>query len=286
MLLLIKLSLMGALLFGGLKTYANIPLLNENPMLSGTGSGVVVLMLLFAFPKLIGLFLKFALFSVVVLGLCHAAGLSFDDIVQKLSEANIQQRIEAMQISEPQGDMLIGRAGDVLSGNTFAYNGEIVRLYGIDVPDGGQTCKTQQKMSYACADQAAVELNAILHGKDVKCSLGAKDASGLRMATCYVDGDDIAALMVHDGWAIADKRQTNKYVEEEKSAYLKKTGIWNGYFEEPAKWRAKRAAAEKKAKEADDQIKKQAEEKNSSNSSASSGISPIRGIKKLFGLDK
>ena len=109
-----------------------------------------------------------------------------------------------------------------------------------------------------------------------------KDGSQL----IFVDGDDIAALMVHDGWAIADKRQTNKYVEEEKSAYLKKTGIWNGYFEEPAKWRAKRAAAEKKAKEADAQIKKQAEEKNSSNSSASSGISPIRGIKKLFGLDK
>ena len=49
-------------------------------------------------------------------------------------------------------------------------------------------------------------------------------------------------------------------MEEERSAYLKKTGIWNGYFEEPAKWRAKRAAAEKKAQEADAQIKKQAEE--------------------------
>ena len=278
---------MGALLFGGLKTYANISFLNENPQISGVGAGVLFLMLMFMFPKMIGFLLKFALFSVVVLGLCYVAGISFNDIVNKLSDANIPARIEAMQITEPHGDKMVGRIGSVVSGNTFGYNGEFIRLYGIDVPDVRQSCKTTQGMSYACGEQSAVELNAILRNKDVTCNLGDKDMSGMRMATCYVDGDDVAALMVHDGWAIADKKQTQKYVEEEKSAYLRKAGIWNGKFQEPSRWRARQAAVEKKAKEMEADRKKQAEDQEKEETSSSvSEVLPLRGIKNLFGLDK
>ena len=288
MFLLMKLCLMGALLFGGLKTYATIPLLNENPQISGLGASILILLLLFTFPKMIGFFLKFALFAIVVFGLCRGFGLDFDTIVEKLSNVNISEKIDALKITEPYGNKLVGRAGNVLSGNTFSYNGEIVRLYGIDVPDITQTCKTQQMMSYACGQQSAVELNALIRNKDVECVLGEKDAAGARMATCYVDDEDVAALMVHDGWAIADRGQTDKYVEEERSANkIRQAGLWNGYFEEPSKWRAKKAAADRKAKEAENAINEQAKEQEASSSSSSSkGLSPIRGLKKLFGLDK
>jgi hypothetical protein len=45
--------------------------------------------------------------------------------------------------------------------------------------------------------------------------------------------------MVRSGWAIADKKQSNKYVEEEISAYKRKVGMWEGKFQEPEKWRLK-----------------------------------------------
>ena len=120
-----------------------------------------------------------------------------------------------------------------------------------------------------------VELNAFLNAGEITCALENKDTSGVRNATCYVDEEDIAALMVHDGWAVADKKQSQKYVEEEKSAYLRKAGLWSGKFEAPWVWRAKHAKDETVSK-------KEVFENNKSNKA----LSPIRGIKKLLGIDK
>ena len=267
---------MGAVLFGGLKTYADIPFLNENPMFSGVGGCLLVLLFIVIFPRLLGLFFKFALFVIVVLGICHACGLDFDAIVEKLSKSKLSFAIDAVR--SPTGPKIKGSVTGLVNGNTFLFNGDVVRLYGIDVPDLKQNCKANGNMSYACGEQALAELDAFLNGKEVVCALGDKDASGVYMATCYVDEEDVAALMVHDGWAVADKKQSQKYVEEEKSAYLRKAGLWNGKFEAPWVWRAKHVNTK--------QNKTDNQKKSQEGNNKTKELSPLRGIKKLLGMDK
>ena len=46
-------------------------------------------------------------------------------------------------------------------------------------------------------------------------------------------------LMVRNGWAIAYRRYSKDYVDDENYAKENKLGIWNGQFIEPYKWRKK-----------------------------------------------
>ena len=45
--------------------------------------------------------------------------------------------------------------------------------------------------------------------------------------------------MVRNGWAIAYRRYSKDYVDDENYAKENKLGIWNGQFIEPYKWRKK-----------------------------------------------
>lgn len=274
MLLLIKLFFMGALLTGGLKTYADTPLLNENPLLSGIGGIFCIIILLYVFPKLISFIFKFAFFTFVILCICHLCGWDFDAIVQKLAKVDVSPVLEKIPENGASGKSVTGRVSKVLNGRAFVFEGQNVQLYGIDTPDLDQHCTSSNGMSYACGEQSFVELNALLAQKNVTCTLSFIKQEGRQLATCYVDDMDVAALMVRDGWAIADKGQSDKYVEEEKSAYLRHMGMWNGRFQEPQKWRQTREA----------QNKEKATPSPTQPESNKSSLSPVRGIKKLFGI--
>ena len=49
--------------------------------------------------------------------------------------------------------------------------------------------------------------------------------------------NEINAVMVRFGHAVAYKRYSKKYVLEEQYAKENKLGIWKGTFIEPEKWR-------------------------------------------------
>ena len=54
---------------------------------------------------------------------------------------------------------------------------------------------------------------------------------------CYVQGDDIEAWMVLNGWALAYRRYSTEYVDEELSAREARSGLWRGEFVPPWEWR-------------------------------------------------
>ena len=54
---------------------------------------------------------------------------------------------------------------------------------------------------------------------------------------------DIAAKMVRQGWALAYRRYSTDYVNDEKAARVARKGIWRGEFMLPWDWRRKREAA-------------------------------------------
>ena len=54
---------------------------------------------------------------------------------------------------------------------------------------------------------------------------------------CYVQGDDIEAWMVLNGWALAYRRFSTEYVDEELTAREARRGLWRGDFVPPWEWR-------------------------------------------------
>ena len=64
-----------------------------------------------------------------------------------------------------------------------------------------------------------------------------KDRYKRFIGTCYLNEIDIQEWMVKNGWAIAYKKYSKKYVEAEIYAKNNNLGIWKGKFLEPYKWR-------------------------------------------------
>jgi hypothetical protein len=87
-----------------------------------------------------------------------------------------------------------------------------------------------------------------VHGRIVHCEQRDYDAEHKRpVAVCSIDGEDLNASMVSDGWAIAYVRFSNDYVDEENEAHAKGKGAWRGNFVPPWEWRkGKRLPSESK----------------------------------------
>ena len=57
------------------------------------------------------------------------------------------------------------------------------------------------------------------------------------IAVCFVGGKDLNALMVSEGWALAYRDYSNKYVARENVAREARRGIWAMEFVPPWEWR-------------------------------------------------
>lgn len=132
-------------------------------------------------------------------------------------------------------DALVGPA-EAVDGRTLRVAGEVVRLADIDAPDPAQTC-TMKGRNYPCGRLARTALADLLAGARVECRIAGRAADGPPIASCMADGFDLSLNMVHTGWALADRRQSTRYVEIENSAREAKRGLWRGDFQPPSAWR-------------------------------------------------
>lgn len=133
---------------------------------------------------------------------------------------------------------------EVIDGNTLVVAGTAIRLHGSDAPALAQRCAAQGK-SYACGELARTALMDLVAGARVRCRPlegGAADRQGRVTATCAAGGFDLAANMVHTGWAVAGPAAPPAYAETERKAREAGRGLWRGDFLPPALWR--RAAGE------------------------------------------
>ncbi len=53
------------------------------------------------------------------------------------------------------------------------------------------------------------------------------------VAKCTVAGDELGTWMVENGWAVAYRRYSLDYVDEEADAQAARRGIWAGEFVKP-----------------------------------------------------
>lgn len=119
-----------------------------------------------------------------------------------------------------------------------------VRIFGIDAPETKQQCIDGAGKTYKPARLAKKDLIALVKGKNtVTCQHHFGEFTYNRpVATCLVDGVDIARHLVRLGWARAYTHYSDRYVDEEAGARSAGRGMWAGSCEAPWDWRRKQKA--------------------------------------------
>ena len=136
----------------------------------------------------------------------------------------------------------------VVDGDTIHINNYKFRLEGIDAPEMRQQCKKESfKISffigftfykdYSCGRVSKVKLANKINTSEIKCISSSKDRYKRYIATCFKGKTNLNQWMVRNGFAIAYRRYSKKYVPDEVFAKENKLGLWQGKFMEPEKWR-------------------------------------------------
>ncbi len=126
----------------------------------------------------------------------------------------------------------------ITDGDTLKIGSERVRLFGIDAPEGRQSCE-REGVSWLCGQEAGRFLRSLVAGQEITCVEKERDRYGRKVATCALpDGRDIGAVMVGAGLALAYRRYGGKlYDTPEAEAKAAKRGLWAGTFIRPWEWR-------------------------------------------------
>ena len=124
-----------------------------------------------------------------------------------------------------------------VDGDTLAAGAERLRLNGIDAPEMGQPCE-RGGVAFDCGEAARAAMVRILGSGAVACEHIGIDQYRRRVVRCAgQDGQDIAATLVAQGWAMAYRRYSVDYVAQEEAARARGLGLWAGRFEPPWTWR-------------------------------------------------
>ena len=150
--------------------------------------------------------------------------------------AGILGVITAIALAAPASAETLSGAAKVIDGDTLEIAGRRVRLFGIDAPEATQTCNRDGE-AWACGEASAERLHGLIGASSVSCSGNENDQYGRLVATCSVAGGDLNQAMVADGWAIAFRRYSDKYVADEVRARAGKLGLWASNFVPPDEYR-------------------------------------------------
>lgn len=125
-------------------------------------------------------------------------------------------------------DSPVAGVAQVVDGDTIGIGEVRVRLEGIDAPETAQTCQRKWVGWWACGTAATAHLAKLIGDRPVSCSPRGLDKYGRTLAVCFVDGRDLNALMVRQGYAWAFVKYSSSYVKEEALARAEGLGIWQG----------------------------------------------------------
>ena len=129
----------------------------------------------------------------------------------------------------------------VIDGDTLRFDRERVRLFGIDAPEGKQSCQ-RDGIPWLCGQEAGAYLRKLVAGEYMSCAERDRDRYGRIVAICSLpDGRDVGAVMVGAGFALAYRQYGGKmYDKAEAEAKAAKRGLWSGEFVPPWDWRRDR----------------------------------------------
>ncbi len=130
----------------------------------------------------------------------------------------------------------VAGTASVIDGDTLKIHDQRIRLHGIDAPESRQLCRLDGK-PWPCGRDAANALADKIARRPVTCEDLGRDRYKRIIARCTVAGEDLEKWMVANGWALAYRRYSLDYVDEEADAQAARRGIWASEFVKPWEWR-------------------------------------------------
>ena len=123
------------------------------------------------------------------------------------------------------GPAIVGRAAALL------IHGRWIRLAGIYVPPTNYSCRSFER-PVVCNSRASLALDFHIASHQVYCQSLGVYSDGSVAAACYLQesfarpGDDLAAWLVAEGWALALPNAPFEYIALERIARAQHRGVW------------------------------------------------------------
>jgi endonuclease YncB( thermonuclease family) len=125
----------------------------------------------------------------------------------------------------------------ITDGDTVKILNKRVRFHGIDAPEKKQICFKNFK-EYNCGKESTDALAKKIDGKSILCKAQDRlDRYNRYIGVCFLKELNLNKWMVRNGYAVAYRRYSKDYIEDEKYAKKNKLGLWSGNFISPDKWR-------------------------------------------------
>ena len=126
----------------------------------------------------------------------------------------------------------------VIDGDTIHIGSKKYRFSGIDTPEMKQTCKKDNQI-VMCGVIAKNALVKKINKQQVSCKEEEIDRYKRIVAECFVNNESLSKYLVRNGHAVAYRRYSMKFVEDEDYAKQNKLGLWSMSFDYPWDYRAK-----------------------------------------------
>jgi endonuclease YncB( thermonuclease family) len=127
---------------------------------------------------------------------------------------------------------LAGQAS-VIDGDTIEIHGQRIKILGIDAPESGQSCKDRKGKVWRCGQVAAFQLAYYIGRSVVTCYDRGTDRYGRLIARCHSGDRDLSSMLVSSGLAVAYRRYSMDYVDDEEAARDNGDFLWSGEFVMP-----------------------------------------------------
>ncbi len=135
----------------------------------------------------------------------------------------------------------------IIDGDTIKINSKKIRLHGIDAPEKKQVCKKPYitivffsfSKNYLCGQVSTDKLTKKINNQIIKCKIKNVDRYNRLIGECYKKNENLNSWLVSNGYAVAYRKYSKKYILNEINAKDNKLGIWQGKFEMPWNFRRK-----------------------------------------------
>ena len=140
---------------------------------------------------------------------------------------------------------IISGIAKVIDGDSIRIEGKKIRFFGIDAPEKKQKCKKPWltisfisfSKDYPCGQISTDKLKKKINNKLLICKWTNKDRYKRYIAECFKDKTNLNAWMVRNGYAVAYRKYSKKFVSQEIFARKEKVGLWSGTFTMPWDYR-------------------------------------------------
>ncbi len=136
-------------------------------------------------------------------------------------------------------ETLLEGVATIQDADTIAIGTTVIRLYGIDAPEGDQTC-SRAGVAYFCGQKATDALTSLIAAQanqTLRCDHRGLDRYNRVLSECFLGSINLNAWLVEQGHALAYRQYSDHYVDYEATAAAAGQGLWAGEFVPPWEYR-------------------------------------------------